>query len=188
MKKSGITLVLCFAALVSFAQSTEGISAEGKSEAGKKIGKWVYTCDATGKVVGKESYNGEGELDGYVEWYTCDGKRVHEYNYSNGIKMGEQKEYHADGKLKREWTITEMPKDCQKSKEDKGKRIVESYLSYYENGLKEIEMEGDPCGRHKITKFRSTNGTEWIIEYDDDNNYKFGPKEQERALMIGALK
>jgi antitoxin component YwqK of YwqJK toxin-antitoxin module len=168
---------------LSIAQSENGITGEGKMKDGHKVGKWVYTCDETGEEIGKESYDGDGKLHGYSEWFNCEGKRKAEYNYDHGKLLGKQKEYHADGKLKVEWVVIDMPKKCQRSKEDKNKRIIESFYSYYENGQKEIVWEGDPCGRYTVTKYRSTNGTEWEIKFDDNNQYQFGPRVKQLELI-----
>lgn len=184
MRKTILLVVFTLLTVVSYAQADkEGVTGSGKMKDGHKIGQWIYTCESTGKEVGKESFDGNGLLNGYQTWYDCEGNILSEYNYEHGKKMGTQKEYfNHDRILKREWSMMERPKECRKTKADKDETDIEWYNSFYENGKPEIVWEGNPCGARKITKFRSTNGTEWILEYDDEGNYKFGPRNEERKI------
>ena len=180
-----ITKLFLFMLIASstIAQPTEGVTGEGKTKDGKKVGKWIYTCDVTGKEVGTEKYDGDGLLDGYATWYDCDGNILAEYNYEHGKKLGDQKEYYPfNRKVKREWSMIERPKKCQKTKADKEATDIEWYKSYYESGKLEVEWEGEPCGQRTITKHRETGGTHWTIEYDREGNYKFGPRDEERKI------
>ena len=184
MRKIGLVAIFALLASISFTQEAmDGITGEGKMKDGHKVGKWNYTCESTGKEIGKESYDGDGLKHGYQTWHDCEGNILSEYNYEHGKRMGTQKEYYNhDRRLKREWSMIERPKKCRETKADKDATDIEWYNSFYENGKPEIVWQGDPCGERKITKFRSTNGTEWILEYDDEGNYKFGPRDQERKI------
>lgn len=188
MKKIRLLAMFVLFGGIAMAQPGEGISGEGKMKDGHKVGKWTYTCDETGKEVGIEKYDGDGQLHGYVTWKDCNGNVLKEYNYEHGKKMGEQKEYYDFAhRLKREWSIIPRPKECQETKADKDAADIEWYRSYYESGKLMVEWEGDPCGERKITKHRETGGVHWIIEYDDNGQYKYGPREEERAINTEEL-
>lgn len=184
MKKLGLLAVLLLFVSIGFSQETEkmeGITGEGKTKDGHKVGKWKYTCDATGKEVGRESYDGKGLLDGFCTMSDCEGNVLYEYNYDSGRKMGKQKEYYPFAKhLRKEWSMVKSPKECGKDKKDGTE--PEYYKEWYESGKLMIEWVGKPCGERIITKYRPTNGTEWIIKYDIHGKYKFGPRDQERAI------
>ena len=184
MKK--LTILTIFLSLlgVSFAQDLNGITGEGKTKDGVKVGKWTYVCDSTGKEVGVERYDGDGKLHGYQTWYSCDGYRISEYNYEHGVKMGTQKDYYEYGnRLKREWSLIEQPKKCKNAYGDKGKATIESYKEYFSNGKVMIEMKGDPCGKRMITKNRPSGGQEWTIRYDDQGQWIDGPRIQEQEIF-----
>lgn len=189
MKNLSVGIVLIVVSASVWAQPGEGISGEGKMKDDHKVGKWSYTCDATGKLAGEEEYDGDGLLNGYVTWYDCDGNLLKEYNYKHGKKIGKQKEFYPVGRhVKREWSMMERPKQCQKSKADKDATDIDWYKSYYENGKLEVEWNGHPCGERKITKHRETGGIYWIIEYDIDGNYKHGPKAEEQKINNDSLR
>lgn len=189
MKKIYSLVILLITASVTMAQPGEGISGEGKTKDGHKVGKWIYTCDATGKEVGEEKYDGDGLLDGYATWYDCDGNLLKEYNYEHGKKIGTQKEFYPfDRKIKREWSMMERPKRCQKIEAHKGLTDIEWYTSYYKNGKPMVEWKGDPCGQRKIIKYNETGGTLWVVEYDVDGRWKHGPRTEEKMINNDSLR
>lgn len=166
------------------AQDMKGITGDGKMKDGKKVGKWVYTCDSTGAKVGTENYDGDGQLHGYQTWSNCDGYKISEYNYEHGIKMGKQKDYFEYGnRVKREWNVIERSKKCKKINGEKEDTDIEWYKEYSHNRKLIIELEGDPCGKRTITKYRESGGQEWHIRYDDNGQWIDGPRHQEREIF-----
>ena len=180
--KSLWMLIMFFGLLFNgIAQDMTGITGEGKTKDGKKVGKWVYTCDATGEEIGEERYDGDGMKHGYQTWKNCEGILLYEYNYDHGVKLGVQKEYfEISGKqLKREWSMVERSKKCSKQMNDDFTTDPEWYKEYYKNGRIKIELKGLPCEEKTVTKYRTSNGTEWIITYDDRGQWVSGPRIEE---------
>ena len=183
MKVIGFFVGLLMITANVVAQEGPGVRGEGKMKDGHKVGKWSYICELTSIEIGIENYDGDGLKHGYQTWQDCDGNLLSEYNYEHGKKLGIQKEYYPhDRRLKREWSMMEMPKKCRKTDADKEATSIEYYKSYYESGKKEVVWEGNPCGERTIIKYRESGGTHWTIEYDIDGNYKIGPREEERRI------
>ena len=183
MKGIGLLTGMIMMASFIFGQDMVGVKGIGKMKDGHKVGKWSYICELTSVEVGKENYDGDGLKDGYQTWQDCDGNLLSEYNYEHGKKIGVQKEYYPhDRRLKREWSMMELPKKCRKTDADKEATAIDYYHSFYESGKREVVWEGNPCGERSIIKYREASGTHWTIEYDIDGNYKHGPREEERAI------
>lgn len=99
----------------------------------------------------KASRHYEGLVQSYQRrgtwtWYSIDGKKVKEANYSSGQLKGTYKEYHANGQLKTQVEIINgFPEGTM--------------LEFWSNGIKKAEGSFSDGARSGLRKFWDESGT-----------------------------
>jgi len=164
-KKSVLSATKLFAdssgkAEVTFLTSKGKVISKGFMNGKKYIGEWIYYHHKSDKVMTKEHYNSNGQLDGEKLIYFKNGQLAERVNFLNGDRHGIVQNYSEEGILRKEFNYANGElHGVYKDFDFEGTLIVEGQFKkdkkhgrwkYYKNGkLIKEKNYSDPKTFHK---------------------------------------